>query len=289
VGRGYQERDYEIVDYHLWKFDGLDREVRGPRPRTFEPQQYFVCLGAAQTFGCFTDETFPTLLARGIGLDVLNLGTAGAGPLFFLRNLDALRPYLDGARFVVVQVMSGRSEDNRVFQSSGFEYGWRRSDGERIGAAPVWQEALEQHGPDFARELLAETRENWLTHFEQLLRAIAAPRILFWFSKRTPADHGDDVSSIDALFGQFPHLVNAEMVEQIKPWADEYVECVTSRGMPQPLFSRFTGEPVTIRGRADLGGEESAVNAYYPSPEMHEDAAAKLLPVCALYAARVRA
>jgi hypothetical protein len=280
MGRGYQERDYEIIDYDLWELEGLDRELRGPRPATLDQGQYFACLGAAQTFGCYAEEPFPALIAQRIGLPALNLGTAGAGPLFFLRMGEKLLQHVNGARFAIVQVMSGRSEDNRVFESAGFEYGWRRSDGARIGAEPAWAAALEEHGADFIEEVARETRENWVRHFRELLESITVPKILFWFSRRAPEDYVPDYSSIGSLFGQFPHLVGAETVEQVKPYADEYVQCVTKRGLPQKLFSRFTADPATIRTRDDLGGEEIAFNTYYPSPEMHDDAAEALAEVC---------
>jgi hypothetical protein len=63
-----------------------------------------------------------------------------------------------------------------------------------------------------------------------------------------------------------------------------YAECVSLRGSPQPLVSRFTGRPVTVNpadDRLDLAVKPWAENRYYPSPEMHEDAARTLQAVCA--------
>jgi len=56
---------------------------------------------------------------------------------------------------------------------------------------------------------------------------------------------------------------------------DAVAEAVTSRGSPQPLVSRFTGAPHVI----DRGFRFPTSNAYYPSPEMHQDAAAVLAPL----------
>ena len=53
-------------------------------------------------------------------------------------------------------------------------------------------------------------------------------------------------TSLRPLFGKFPHLVNRTMIEQIKPVSDEYVECISARGLPQRLFNRFTHEPMSI-------------------------------------------
>jgi hypothetical protein len=88
-------------------------------------------------------------------------------------------------------------------------------------------------------------------------------------------------------------MVNASMVKRVRPHADRYVECVTSRGCPQPLISRFTGEPVTVdlktdrkQGALEQGAEGPLysgiwrANRYYPSPEMHVDAADALETTC---------
>ena len=123
-----------------------------------------------------------------------------------------------------------------------------------------------------------------------LIEAIEVPVILFWYSRRAPGwnrtkrlmwnwQRYDDVN---AMFGDYPQLVNARMMNEIKPHADAYVECVTSRGSPQPLINRFTGKPALIdrkNDRPDLHGQFSE-NAYYPSPQMHEDAAESLKRIC---------
>jgi hypothetical protein len=73
------------------------------------------------------------------------------------------------------------------------------------------------------------------------------------------------------------------MIEKIKPYCDAYVECISNRGMPQLLISRFTGEPIAINlayQRQDLGDKTSFYNSYYFSPEMQRDAAMSLKSVC---------
>src|SRR5688572_6739549 len=109
----YQERDYEIIDYEVFRVPMHGGELRGPAPRTLAPGEYFTCVGAAQTFGCFCEQPYPALLSERLGLPVLNFGFAGAGPRFFLKY-PVLLKYINAGRFAVVQVMSGRSEDNSV-------------------------------------------------------------------------------------------------------------------------------------------------------------------------------
>ena len=70
------------------------------------------------------------------------------------------------------------------------------------------------------------------------------------------------------------------MADKLREHCEEYVECTTTRGIPQTLISRFTGQAVvveTARDRSDLESAPWSVNSYYPSPEMQEDAAAAVL------------
>jgi hypothetical protein len=269
---GYQYRDQHIVDYQV--FSLLPKlEVRGPRP-PLDPGSFFVCLGAAQTFGRFCDRPFPTILCEELELPVLNLGAAGAGPLFFFRR-PRLLEYVNRARFAIVQVMSARSEDNSYFESLGTGLLTRRSDGSQLVAEPAYEKLLETESEEFVRQLVAETRSNWLRHYRGLLARIEVPTILLWFSERSP-DYSEDYSDVRKLFGYFPQLVNAEMMAELRPQAADYVECVTSRGLPQPLFDRTSRAPTTMVEPAEHGGRTYTHNKYYPSPEMHEDAAAAL-------------
>jgi len=271
---GYPDLDGHIVDYEVFDLPPLFR-LRGPEP-PLEPGSFFACLGAAQTYGRFCQRPFPTILAEELSLPALNLGMAGAGPLFFLRRPE-LFDCINRARFAIVQVMSARSEDNSVFESLDFGLLKRRSGGEPVLTWPAYQELLETEGPDTVRKIVAETRSNFIGYYRELLTRIEVPTILFWFAQRTP-DYDEEYSDVNGVFGSFPQLVDAATMAELAPHADGYVECVSSRGLPQPLFDRFTGEPTTMQDVAvELGGQRHTHNYYYPSPEMHEDAAKALL------------
>lgn len=292
---GYQRRDFEVIDYRMTVLPGTELETRGPLPPSLEPGSYFTCLGAAQTFGCFCEEPFPTLLARSLELPVLNLGYGGAGPAFFLSQPGVLEA-VNRSRFAVLQVMSARSESNARFDSGGLEFLRRRSDGQCLGAGKAWMDALDgadllpavharwlrwcmrRAGRVRTRPLVAETRRNWVESTRRLSTLIRVPTVLFWFSTRGPR-YTTSYRDIGTLFAEFPHLVDERMLEAVKPSFRCYVECVTRRGSPQPLRSRFTLAPCSVdpsRDRRDLGGETWTHNYYYPSPEMHADAARAL-------------
>lgn len=298
---GYQRRDYEVVDYRMYELPGTRLHFRGPMPEGLESGRYFTCIGAAQTFGCFCARPFPDLLSKRLAAPALNLGYGGAGPEFFERH-ESLDRYVNGGRFVILQVMSGRSQSNSVFECRGLEYLVRRSDGVALGADAGYQDLL-YGSPALARlrfkkvtgilprlwaaprvrRIVEETRRAWIESHRRLLARIEVPVILFWFSRRHPA-YVARVNSLDSLFGEFPQLVDSQMVAQVRDLSDSYVECVTDRGNPQPLISRFTGEPVKVDpalDRPDLGGRGLWThNHYYPSPEMQEDAAEALFNAC---------
>ncbi len=286
-GLAYQERDREIVDYRLFCDEKTGLWLRGPQPERLEDGRYIACLGGAQTFGCFCDNPFTRLLQETLNIPVVNYGIGGAGPSFFLQQEKIFGP-LNKAACTVIQVMSGRSESNSVFDTGGLAYVTRRSDGRRMGARAAYQSLLRRKmifGRKDLKRIIDETRETWVRNYKSLIAKIEVPVVLFWFAKREP-DYRERYIHVSTLLGGFPHLVNREMLEKIKNEADEYVQCVTDRGTPQRLISRFTGKPTKVdpgHPRKDLKGRHWTHNFYYPSPEMHEKAAELLAPVCKKY------
>ncbi|WP_146444544.1 DUF6473 family protein [Botrimarina colliarenosi] len=292
----YSARDYEVVDYQTYELPGSSLTFRGP-PQELIDGEYITCLGAAQTFGCFCEEPYPALLAEQLATPVLNLGYGGAGPRFFARQ-PALLEIVNRGRLTIVQVMSGRSEDNSLFESRGLEKLTRRRDGREMAADDAWRSVLEldywwklapmaresarrwcrRLAQPRVRRLAAENLANYVASFDRLLDQIETPVVLLWFSRREPA-YDPGCESVEALFGAFPQLVDRPTVDHLAARVDAYVECVTERGMPQTLLSRFDGSPVEIDltvDRADFRGRVWRQNNYYPSPEMQQDAAMAL-------------
>ena len=307
---GYQARDYEVVDYAMYEDEASGLFFRGP-PQPRPENGYISCVGAAQTLGCFCPSPYPALLQERLGLPVVNFGYGGASASFFLTS-DEVIDTLNRGRLVVLQMMSGRSESNGIFESGGLEFLTRRDTGEKVAAQKAYRDLLAKHelpaplnkpvrmffGPSEVREALAQTRANWIESHKALIARIKVPVVLMWFSRRRPEQRTrrkfeawwQRYDSATAMFGDYPQLVTRKMVEAVRGDVQHYVEAVTSRGSPQPLRSRFTGEPVLIdrkNDRPDLSGTFTH-NAYYPSPEMHEDAAAALEPVCRALLGRAR-
>ncbi len=137
-----------------------------------------VCLGAAQTFGRFCREPFPELLARQLGMQVLNVGVAGAGPSTFLRG--AWGEWLNGAEAVVVQVLAARSESNSLFACDPTRgaFGVRRSDGSVMRFETFLHLLMESTDPATVRRVVEETRQNYVSNMIRLLQGVHSPKIL---------------------------------------------------------------------------------------------------------------
>jgi hypothetical protein len=237
-------------------------------------------VGAAQTLGCFCPEPYPLLLARDLGIESMNLGYGGAGPTFHNSNARLLE-YINGARFVVVQILSARSQSNSLFKiRTHARSGTRVPDGAWMTAEAFYYDLMLTE-PELLPGVVAETRANYVSDMRALLRDIRPPKILLWFSERAPEYREEYALPLWRVFGAFPQLVNRAMIDEIKPSADQYVECVTARGMPQPLFDR-AGSPTTAirQDAAARDGVRDTHNSYYPSPEMHIDAASALRSPC---------
>ena len=274
---GYQQTDAHIVNYEMYPLPGVPRGYfRGP---PLQGTQYVACVGAAQTFGRFVRQPFPHLLSGALGLEALNLGRGGAGPTYHVSD-PVLLQYINQARLVIVQVLSGRSQSNSAFQTSDHGMvGIHLPTGSNMDAGEFYTWLLQQE-PAFARRIVAETREKYVSAMTALLMAIQSPKVLLWFSTRTPEYEEHWELPAWRLMGAFPQLVNRTMIEQLRSHADAYVECVSARGSPQPIVD-LHGNPssfcVQEAGKAQV---VKTHNSYYPSPEMHEDAATLLAPVC---------
>jgi hypothetical protein len=278
----YQSPDWWVVDYKLYSpsdlprdlLPGLPLRLRGPAPGELAPGRYIACVGAAQTFGRFCEEPFPALLSKDLGIPAVNLGFGGAGPQLFPRHPELIR-LMNESALVVLQVMSARNEDNSLFQG-GLGSLKSRSTGEPMRPEAAYGRLLASGDQALVTSVVGETRETWIASYEKLLSLFEVPTVLLWFSVRKPR-YTEKYDSVQGIFGDFPHLVNEEMIETIASHCDAYVECVSVRGRPQQLRSRFTGKPtrVLVPGRRPL-----SENTYYPSPEMHQDAAAVLRPIC---------
>jgi LPS sulfotransferase NodH len=280
VGKYYQELDrVGGFDYELHQVPGLGtRYYRGPPVDTSKPFLAFV--GAAQTFGRFASAPFPALLGRRLGVPVLNLGVGGAGPRHF--NEPRYLSLLNRAEAVVIQTLSGRSSSNSLFDNSalGSSRGQTSFASEPLRAEEFFARAAKAYSLETLERIVAETRYDYTGQFIDFINKISRPRILLWLSTRAPAYQEDYEHPPDGILGAFPQLVNKGMVAEIAAFCDDYVECISTAGLPQTLW----------RGHQSIEGALSnngvLENRYYPSPAMHYAAAGALEGTCRRFLGR---
>jgi Domain of unknown function (DUF6473) len=296
----YQREDAEAFDYRLFRFGHL--HLRGPEP-PLEAGQYWACIGAAQAFGRYVDAPYPSILSERLGLPCLNLGIGGAGPNVF--RAPYILEAINQARFVVVQILSGRSSSNSFLDGRGAMM-WVRKPGLRFEseavrdtiladihdrarvqpdpddplAVPVgtglhtwlaYQLIFNNIGREYCEVLRSETKLRHTLDMIAILAQIRVPKVLFYYSEREPDAANTQYTNFSEFFGIFPHFVDQESIDYMSPHADAFVKCVSTRGKPHRL-----GRPLKISTpQGTLAPIE--INKYYPSPEMHEDAAAVLL------------
>lgn len=279
--RSYQPADWEVVDYQMYDFRGSGIYFRGPATEELAAtdgqaaEGSIAILGAAQIFGRFCPHSISELVESQTGTRVYNFGYTGASPAFFLQCAPLLN-FVSGCRAVVLQLMSARSVSNALFDCSDRFPNrlTRRSDKQKLFVNDAYKWALENVPAQQLDRAVSESRRRYVDLMKQLIEAIPVPVYLLWYSDREPFyemrfDH------FNSLFGGFPQLVNHDMVNELAPHAAGYIDASGSRGRPHYLYSRFsTGNSNTV----DIFPLHSPKyeNYYYPTPEMHEDAAALL-------------
>jgi hypothetical protein len=163
-----------------------------------------------------------------------------------------------------------------------FNQGLVRPRGAAPDSRPVFAEEgyrrlLHEQPVEEAVRLRAETRLNYIAEMNRLLDLIHVPVVLLYWSTRPP-DYTEGIGTIGDYWGEFPHFVNSAVITQVKDRADRYVEAVTRRGLPQLIVDRVSGSPLIMWPEDRFPGvQQRAHNHYYPSPEMHADAAEAIL------------
>lgn len=269
--------DDPLFDYKLYRFGRSRQLFRGPQPDL--RGRFLSFIGSSSTFGRFNDDPFPDLIGDDLDIKVLNLGTDGAGPGFFLGDPEVLRVASD-SNVCVVQVMCPIALSNRMFTVrprrnmrihavSDLLIGiYPEVEFDRFSFVHAMLKHLQALDENRFKLLINEMKNAWIGRMQTLLTTIETKTILMWFSQRSPDDHGAEAGGPEL----YPHFVDRAMLDAVRPTADGYVECTTRAGMPQDL--RIDGKTVLFRP----SGEPIDENREFPSPEMHHDAADALTP-----------
>lgn len=288
----YQSVDKKVIDYRIYHLGNEKNPFRGPEIKLTN-SSYIAFLGAAQTFGRFVEKPFPRIVADNLNIPCINLGIAGGGPEFFIRQKDIIE-IVNQSKLTVVQVMSGRSVTSPWIQIDPIVNANLRPNPSLFSDLPpaydngafrpafeTFNYIFEQLDTKQMKEMVKEHRQCWVDRMTQLAKLLSPPTVLFYFSRRKP-EYKPDYSSTEGVLGEnvggFPQLVNQSMIDAVKPHFSLYVECVTDRGYPSVIKNIETGEPVPVYS-STRPYRTAIINYFYPSPEMHEDAGSSLTPV----------
>ncbi|PZQ98034.1 MAG: hypothetical protein DI533_13005 [Cereibacter sphaeroides] len=256
------------LDYFPCRYGGSKILFRGPH--RIIRGRFNAVIGGTETYGKFVADPFPALIERVTGVPMLNLGCVNAGPDVFL-NEPALPGILEGAEVVVVQVLGAQNLTNRFYAVHP-----RRNDRFLRAADPLiamypevdftefhftrhMLQALHGAGPARFQVLAEELRQVWTRRMEQLLSALPGRVILLRISDRpASAEVGQEMAS--------PILVDAAMIEGIRPFVSDYVE-VISAGVQPDALDGMVFAPLERLAAAEV-----------PGPAIHRQVAAALAP-----------
>lgn len=277
----------EIIDYDFYGLDDMPRmRFRGPRfdPRAADKGSFFTSLGSAHTLGVLSPVTYTQILAGKLGMPGWNVGAGGISAAFYNAH-PAIIDRANRGRFAIVQVTAARLASNdRIQTTPAAQTVFDSRHGDMVEPEMAWAR-IEKEEPEKLDSYIAQSRASWARDHEELLRALTVPTVLLWFAARPIDAGGASIRQVGSTAATaFPQYIDRTDVQKIRDRADALAVCVTSRGSGYPLISRFTGKHVTVRYPTVNLVEDR--NNYYPSPEMHEDAALQLLPVARKWSAK---
>lgn len=274
MGIGYQFTDRWAFDYELWYLDGLKMPLRGPRTVFDLKSRYWTFVGAAQTFGRFSPRPFPAIVSAWHTVPHLNLGFAGAGAEFFVKNSDLLN-VINSCELCFLQIMSGRSTSTKLLKTVGYGGVLQFTSGplkqQRFLAAAAYKNLLKHYGVDAVREQIQEARTNWAGAYRELLAQIRVPVLCVWIEQADEAVGEPEVAQKD-LLGGFPHLITEDEICVFNEAGVEIVKPALGHHPAQLLVDHPTRIPVEIFDSDSFPSRPEwsrRMNTYYPTPEMH--------------------
>ena len=151
------------------------------------------------------------------------------------------------ASLVILQVMSGRSVGNSVFENpgAGSLRPWTAPPERKARHAEIeYSELYLREGKDFIAKLLDETRRNYLAEYDLLLSRIKVPVLLFWFSTRGPDYTELYVQGTDRPAGGFLGSVSATHQRRD-------LQCVDGQGKKRRLVHQWARLAASLAASAD--------------------------------------
>jgi hypothetical protein len=184
--------------------------------------------------------------------------------------------WINGAEFVVVQVMSARNVSNFAFETcENQDVVIKRGTRDTMIIEHAYRAILLQSEPSLAIALRAANRVQWLREMAELFKRISVPRrCLLWFSRRKP-NYKEGLENLGRYWGDMPHFVTRPLLDELSRTVPvECIEVVSMERLPQLLTDMKSKKAVeTWPAAAFPNVKKRSHSQYYPSPEMHRKCA----------------
>jgi hypothetical protein len=243
--------DYASCQYGASKlvFRGPQRSLTG---------RYVSVIGGTETFGKYVAQPFSDHLEAALGLPVVNLGIANAGPEVFLADDEIARIARD-AQAVVVQIVGAQNQCNPFYTVHP-----RRND-RVLGVTQAMRglfpevDFTEFH---FTRHLLqslcavskdrfaivvAQLQAHWVDRTAALLHVLGPRSVLLWAGAQGPM-----TNAATQIGPRYPAFVDRAMVGRVAPLANRYLELCppTERPAPDDFLQNLAVEAGVLGVRA---------------------------------------
>jgi hypothetical protein len=255
------------LDYFPCNYGGSRLVFRGPRRSLDRP--YIAFLGGTETYGKYVPDPFPDLVEDEVGFAAINLGCVNAGPDVYL-NEPGVIEIAQRAEAVVLQVMGAvnltnsyysvhpRRNDRFITASPLLKALYREVDFTEFNFTKHMLTTLEATSKERFEVVSADLRRAWTERMRDLLGRLPPRTLLLWMADRAPG--------VGRGLAQDPVLVDAPMIEAVRPAARAYVEAV----------STIEARRASLEGKA-FPALESLAAAALPGPAVHRDVAQRLV------------
>ena len=286
------KRDADI-EYGEYQISGCSYVFRGRSETPRQDSPYVACIGSATTFGRFLRNPYPAQLERFTGTPFVNLGVGGGRPESFLAN-EALTKVLQKSSLVIMEVMSARGCVSPIFEPldsvtnlGHFKdyFGLEKFAEDDAGLQMLLRKAKDKE-PVFVDRVYENTfkyltspqrdlvRDALISRYSRdssfLVEMIGKQVIALFMSRKAPCEAPGQKSaeSYEQWSGGFPHFVDDAFLELFHQRGIPVVVSRSQRGFPFVVKNWVTDEPSPVFSWQ----QDPALNTYYPSQEMHDDA-----------------
>ena len=260
------------LDYFKCRYPGSKLLFRGPQRELRQP--FVAFLGGTNTYGKFIEHPFPDLVEDQLDVTCANFGSLNAGVDTFL-NDSFLQDATREAQVTVIQISSPRNMSNRYYgvhprrndrflkQSTLLEALYQEVDFSQFNFTKHLMQTLRDVSPQRFQSVVDELQQAWRARMHVLLSKIPGETVLLWMSDHAPRDVEEDLD-------RDPWFVTRELLNEVRPYATEYVEVVASQdaldaGTHGMIYTEF----------------EKPAAQHVLGPLVHHEAADKLAPVIA--------